>query len=75
MIGASEIAEVLGGKEILGREIRANYDLMALIEEGIPKKSLRVILVPWMSRKMSCCRYLICIVVPIPVPDALRLVR
>ncbi|HQS85043.1 MAG TPA: DUF2384 domain-containing protein [Alphaproteobacteria bacterium] len=44
MIGASEIAGVLGGKEILGREIRANYDLMALIEEGIPKKSLRVIL-------------------------------
>ncbi|MBS0185504.1 MAG: DUF2384 domain-containing protein [Proteobacteria bacterium] len=44
MIGAAEIAGVMGGKEILGREIRANYDLMALIEEGIPKKSLRTIL-------------------------------
>ena len=39
-IAAAEVAEVLGGPQILGREVRNARDLDALIREGVPKPAL-----------------------------------
>ena len=41
MVQASLVAEILGGRVILGREIRSTSDLENLIEGGIPKAALR----------------------------------
>jgi putative toxin-antitoxin system antitoxin component (TIGR02293 family) len=41
MVEATRIAEILGGVAILGRRVRSNDDLEALVVAGIPKAALR----------------------------------
>lgn len=41
MVGADRIAEVMGGREILGRSIRSLGDLEQTVSNGIPKRALR----------------------------------
>ena len=39
-VAADEVAEVLGGQQVLGRRIRHGRDLEELIREGVPKPAL-----------------------------------
>ena len=39
-VAAEEVAEVLGGQQVLGRRIRHGRDLEELIREGVPKPAL-----------------------------------
>jgi putative toxin-antitoxin system antitoxin component (TIGR02293 family) len=41
MVEANRIAQILGGEAILGRRIRTNHDLEALVTAGMPKAALR----------------------------------
>ena len=43
MIEAGRIAEVLGGKAVLKRDIRSLAELAAMIQHGLPKTALRVV--------------------------------
>jgi hypothetical protein len=40
MVNAQQIAQVLGGREALGRPIRSMTDLDELVTEGIPRPAL-----------------------------------
>ena len=40
MVEVERIAEVLGGADLLGREVRSLGELQAAVEEGLPKASL-----------------------------------
>ena len=44
MISASEVASVLGGKATLHKRVQSTYELMDLIEHGLPKESVRKII-------------------------------
>lgn len=39
-VPAEQIAEVLGGRRVLGRRVRSMRDLDAIVREGIPKTAL-----------------------------------
>jgi putative toxin-antitoxin system antitoxin component (TIGR02293 family) len=41
MVGADRIAEVMGGRAILGRRVRSLGDLEQTVSNGIPKRALR----------------------------------
>jgi len=44
MIQAAEVASILGGKDTLHKNIKSNFDLINLLEEGFPKSSTKRII-------------------------------
>jgi putative toxin-antitoxin system antitoxin component (TIGR02293 family) len=44
MISAQEVASVLGGQRVLHKKIKSPFDLMDLVEKGLPKESVRTII-------------------------------
>lgn len=44
MIQAAEVASILGGKDILHKNVKSNFDLINLVEEGFPKSSTKRII-------------------------------
>ena len=43
MIEAERIADVLGGQEVLKRDVRSLAELAAMVKNGLPKNALRVV--------------------------------
>ena len=54
MIEAARIAQVLGGSEILKRDVRSLDDLAALVTRGLPKSALRTVAQHLFSDLKTC---------------------